>query len=69
MDMSDKVKYKYSCKYCGKEWELSYQVRNPNCHFCKDENVKCEEVKIKDYYGTNKNQIDFETIHWWTWRD
>ena len=61
--MSNKVKYRYTCSYCGKEWELSYMVKNPNCHFCKDENVKCQEIKLVDYYGVDENKIDFEKIH------
>jgi transposase-like protein len=67
MVMSDKVKYRYTCKYCGRQWELSYQIKYPTCHACKDQNIKCEEIIIKDYYGSS--EIDYEKLHWWTWRD
>lgn len=66
MGMSNNIKYKYTCKYCGTQWELTYQVKYPKCYSCKDENVKCEEIKIKDYYGNkdNSNEIDHDKIYW-----
>lgn len=68
MVMSDKLKYKYICTYCGKSWELSYKVRNMTCTTCKDDNVKCEEVQTKDYYGNKKEQQEIEDnsdlIYW-----
>ena len=68
MVMSDKLKYKYTCTYCGKTWELSYRVRSMVCTICKDSNIKCEEVQIKDYYGKEQKQNDTEDnndlIYW-----
>lgn len=66
MVMSDKTKYKYTCSYCGKTWELPYKIRNIACTICRDDNVKCEEIKITDYYGTKEpEEIDTDDSHYW----
>ena len=69
MVMSDKTEYKYTCTYCGKTWTLSYRIRSMTCTKCKDTNIKCEEIKIKDYYGKNekvsKNEIDNDDSMYW----
>ena len=67
--MSDKLKYKYTCMYCGKTWDLSYKLRSMTCTTCKDTNIKCEEVQISDYYGKEnpkqqENDDNSDLIYW-----
>lgn len=65
MDMSDKTIYKYTCKYCNKQWELPYEVKHPKCYVCNDENIKYEEIKRKEYYGDKKTiEFDYDKIYW-----
>lgn len=64
-----KTRYKYTCTYCDHQWELSYGVKKNICGKCRDRNVKLEEIKVMDYYGTEEKKKDKDEDPFSDWRD
>jgi len=64
-----KTKYKYTCMYCDYQWELSYGIKNNTCGICRDKNIKLEEVRTVDYYGTEDRKKEKEDDPFSDWRD
>jgi hypothetical protein len=60
--------YRFTCNYCGKQWEMTFKYKNVSCGDCKDKNIKCEEIKKNNYYDSEKEPKEQDNQHDY-WRD
>lgn len=61
------MSYKYTCNYCGNNWQLSNLIADIMCPKCGDSNCKkeiIEEKKTSTYYGIELDDNGDKFMYW-----